>query len=73
MELLYAFSAIKDAIDVLHRYGKLVGLAGGMAESDIAFWSELDIDMVFAGADWCFLHDQGKETLNIMKQHFRKE
>lgn len=66
-------SAIKRGIEILHRHGRLVGLAGGMSENDIAFWSKLGIDMIFSGADWCFIYSQGKETLNVMKKHFGKE
>lgn len=66
-------SAIRSAVEILHRHGRLVGLAGGMGESDIAFWSRLDLDMIFAGGDWSFLYNQGKETLKTMKKHFGKE
>jgi len=61
-------SAIKEAIKVLRKHKKVIGLAGGMAETDIKVWSELDLDMLFAGADWCFVYNQGKETLEKMKK-----
>ncbi len=63
-------SKIKYAIEVLRKHGKYIGLAGGMCESDIKIWSELDLDMLFAGADWCFVYNQGKETLKTMKKHY---
>ena len=31
-----------------------------------------DIDMIFAGADWNFVYNQGKETLEILKKHCKK-
>ncbi len=61
------FSKIKYATDVLKKHGKYVGLAGGMSQTDIKTWSKLDLDMLFAGADWCFVYNQGKETLERMK------
>lgn len=63
-------SKIKEAIEILRAHGKYVGLAGGAAESDIKAWSKLGIDMLFAGADWCFVYNQGKSTLETMKKHF---
>ena len=38
-----------------------------MNEADIKFWSKLSPDMIFAGADWCFVYNQAKETLEKMK------
>lgn len=65
-------SEIKRTIDFLKEHGKYVGLAGGMNESDIRTWSELGLDMLFAGADWCFVYGKGAETLNTMKRYFNK-
>ena len=66
-------SKIKYAIQILKNHGKIVGLAGGMNESDIKIWSELELDMLFAGADWCYLYNQGKETLKTMKKFLKKD
>ena len=65
-------SEIKKTISLLKKHGKYVGLAGGMNESDIMGWSELGLDMLFAGADWCFVYNKGKETLNTMNKYFNK-
>jgi 2-dehydro-3-deoxyglucarate aldolase/4-hydroxy-2-oxoheptanedioate aldolase len=62
-------SKIKHAIEILKKNGKYVGLAGGMNESDIKTWSELGVDMLFAGADWCFVYSGGKQTLETMKKY----
>ena len=62
---------IKRAIEVLRKHDKFIGLAGGMSEHDIKAWSELDLDMIFAGADWCFVYNSGKETLDVMKKYMR--
>ena len=63
-------SKIKDTIQILKEHHKYIGLAGGMNESDIKIWSELELDMLFAGADWCFVYNQGKETLKTMEKYF---
>ena len=63
-------SEIKHAIDILKKNGKYIGLAGGMNHTDIKTWSELDLDMIFAGSDWCFLYHQAKETLETLKKYF---
>ncbi len=60
---------IRRAIDILRRHGKVVGLAGGMNESDVRVWSELGLDMLFAGADWSFIYAHGLQTLNLMKKY----
>ena len=59
---------IKYALDFLKDNGKYVGLAGGMSEHDINAWSNLGLDMLFAGADWCFVYSQAKQTLDNMKK-----
>ena len=64
-------SKIKYAIELLKKHGKYIGLAGGMGEQDIKTWSNLGIDMLFAGADWCFIYNQGKATLQTMKELFK--
>lgn len=61
-------SKIKYASDILKKCGKYTGLAGGMSERDIKTWSELGIDMIFAGADWCFVYEKGKETFDTLKK-----
>lgn len=60
-------SKMKEAIELLKKNGKYFGIAGGMNEADIKFWSKLSPDMIFAGADWCFVYNQAKETLEKMK------
>lgn len=63
-------SKMKYAIEILKKNGKCFGIAGGMNESDIEFWSRFKPDMIFAGADWCFVYSGAKETLNVMKKYF---
>jgi hypothetical protein len=41
-----------------------------MAEGDIQKWSSFDLDMLFAGADWCFVYNKGKDNLETMKKYF---
>ena len=62
-------SEIKNAITILKKHNKYIGLAGGMNETDIKIWSDLDLDMLFAGADWCFIYGKGKETLKTMREY----
>lgn len=61
---------IKRAVEIIKKHNKTIGLAGSMSEYDIKIWSELGLDMIFAGADWCFVYNQGKETLNTLKKYF---
>lgn len=63
---------IRRAIDILRKHNKVIGLAGGMDEKALKTWGELDIDMLFAGADWCFVYQQGVETLKKMKAFHKK-
>ena len=63
-------SQIEKAVKILKKHGKYIGLAGGMADSDIKKWSEFDLDMLFAGADWCFVYNCGKNILETIKKYF---
>lgn len=67
------FKKIKQTASILKSHGKCVGLAGGMNNTDIKKWSELELDMLFAGADWCFVYGKAKETLDTMKRYKRTE
>ncbi len=62
-------SKIEYAVKKLKEAGKTVALAGGASEHDIAFWSKMGFDMIFAGADWCFVFAGGKQTLELMKKY----
>lgn len=62
-------SKIKSAIRILKENGKCVGLAGGMSQHDIKIWTELELDVLFAGADWNFVYNQGKATLEMLKEY----
>ena len=63
------FSKIKAATEKLKENGKYVGLAGGLNPAAIQKWSKLGLDMMFAGADWCFVYEKGKETLEVLKEY----
>ena len=65
-------SQIESAIAVLRRHGKLVGLAGGMDEESIKRWSALDIDILFAGADWNFVYAAAKDTLERLNAYHKQ-
>ncbi|MBQ9760563.1 MAG: aldolase [Clostridia bacterium] len=62
-------SAIRRAIEVVKRNGKYIGLAGGADEHDIKIWSELGLDLLFAGADWSYVYSGGVHTLATMKKY----
>jgi len=61
-------SKIEYAVKKLKKAGKTVAIAGSASEHDIAFWSRMDFDMIFAGADWNFVFNAGKTTLENMKK-----
>lgn len=63
---------MKRAAEILKKHGKCFGIAGGLRESDIKNWAEFEPDMIFAGADWNFVYEKGKETLNIAEKYFKK-
>lgn len=66
-------SQIKNAIAVLRKHGKLIGLAGGMDEESIKRWSALDIDILFAGADWNFVYAGAKDTLERLNVYHKND
>lgn len=73
-EFLHVFgdatmSKIRFTVEKLRSRGKIVGLAGGISEREIKTWSALGLNMLFAGADWSFVYDRGKTTLEMMKKY----
>lgn len=60
-------SNIEGAIKKIKAAGKLAGLAGGMSDEAVRFWSKLDLDMLFSGADWNFVYASGCDTLERMR------
>lgn len=58
---------MKETIALLKENKKIVGIAGGMTDKELNNWSAFEPDMLFAGADWCFVYNAGKETLQKMK------
>lgn len=60
-------SSIESSIKKIKAAGKLVGLAGGMSDEAVRFWSKLGLDMLFSGADWNFVYASGCDTLGRMK------
>lgn len=61
---------IRRAVNILKKHGKCVGLAGGFSLNEIKTWSGLELDMLFAGSDWTFICQKGKETLETLKEFF---
>ncbi|MBE6703940.1 MAG: aldolase [Ruminococcaceae bacterium] len=59
---------LDKAIKILRAHGKYIGLAGGHSAETIKKWSELDIDMLTAGADWTMLFDKARSVLGEMKK-----
>lgn len=55
--------AMKEAIAILRANGKYIGLAVGHSAESLAHWSQFDVDMITAGADWNFLYELGKKNL----------
>jgi len=64
---------VKKAVEILKKHGKCFGFAIGMSEAEISKWSEFEPDMIFSGADWCFVYNQGKETLNTLKKYMEEK
>ncbi len=63
---------INRAMKIIKENGKYVGLAGGMDEATVKFWSQFDFDMIFAGGDWNYIFDASKKTLGYLKDNFSK-
>jgi 2-dehydro-3-deoxyglucarate aldolase/4-hydroxy-2-oxoheptanedioate aldolase len=60
-------AAINRAIKILRDSGKYIGLAVGMSDDVLKYWSQFDVDMITAGADWNFIFEHSKlifERLN---------
>ena len=64
-------SRIEAAISILRKHNKFVGIAGGMDDKSISTWSRLDIDILFAGADWNFVYASANNTLEKLKKSMK--
>ena len=61
-------SPIESAIRVLRKHNRFIGIAGGMDDKSISTWSNFDIDILFAGADWNFVYTSANNTLEKLKR-----
>ena len=73
-EMLDCFSSktvseMKRAAEILKKNNKYFGIACGMDETTIKFWSEFEPDMIFAGADWNFVYKAGNDTFKIIEKY----
>lgn len=66
-------SQIKRAIEILRKNRKYIGVACGSDERSLKFWSELDLDMIFSGADWNFVYISANNTLKKIKKYYRRK
>lgn len=58
---------IKRALKILKANGKYVGLAtGDMRPQILKYWSDMGVDMLTSGADWNFIYEKGKQTLETL-------
>ncbi len=64
--------AMHRAVDLLKKHKKYFGIACGMDESVIEFWSKFEPDMLFAGADWNYVYQAGCDTFKNMEKHLKK-
>lgn len=64
---------MQDAVRILRKHNKLIGIAGGMDEQSIRAWSGFDIDMLFAGGDWNFVYSAARDTLQKLDQYKKSE
>ncbi len=62
---------IKECTERLHAAGKYVGLSTGeMGYEMLKYWSDMDIDMISAGADYMFLRDGAVQCRkNLQRAH----
>lgn len=65
--------AINRAIEILRKNNKYIGLAVGCSAETIDYWSQFDADMLTCGADWNFIYDGAKNTLDYMNSSFKNK
>ncbi|MBQ9963674.1 MAG: aldolase [Clostridia bacterium] len=60
---------MKRAMSIARQYRKTVGIAGGMDDTSVRFWAQLDPDILICGADWNFVSTAAKDTLDRLTQY----
>ena len=63
--------AINRAIKILRNNGKYIGLAVGMSDDVLKYWSQFDVDMITAGADWNFIYEHSKLVLERLNKYHK--
>jgi len=58
---------MRRAIAIMKKHGKPFGIACGADQRALDYWSSFAPDMLFAGADWCFVYSAGIDTLKRMR------
>ena len=62
-------SAMRRAVDILRKHNKCFGIACGMDDKGIEFWSGFDPDILFAGADWNYIYQTGCDTYKKINKY----
>ena len=65
-------SCVRNAAKRLKDGKKTVGIACGASDAALSVWSDMDFDMIFAGADWNYVYDMGRTALSLIKKHTDK-
>lgn len=65
-------SQIRRAVEILNKHNKYFGIACGMDEAVIEFWSKFEPHMLIAGADWNFIYKAGCDTFKSLEKHLPK-
>ena len=69
LEEILTVSQIERAAEILKKNNKSFGIACGMDEDTLKFWSKFEPDMIFAGADWNFVYKSGNDTFKILEKY----
>lgn len=62
-------SQMEHAVEILKKNNKYFGIACGMDEYTLKFWSKFEPDMIFAGADWNFVYKAGYDTFKMLEKY----
>jgi len=61
---------LKKAIRILREKGKYIGLAtGSPTPESVKYWTDMGVDMLTAGADWNYVFEKAKASIEILRAH----
>lgn len=62
-------AAIRNAVAVLKKHGKYIGISVGHNEDVVKYWSQFPVDLFVSGSDWTFVYSEAERTRRLLESY----